>query len=96
MIQDIETPSISTTCSTTEQIQTSTIIIFTLLIFIILIQTVIIILVLLCSLAMRRIVRNPKLHHNMRQAQFHENNVAIPLEDIIEKQPYTPPDKIPD
>ena len=92
MIQDVENPSIFTTCSTSEQIQTSTIIMFTVFIFIILIQTVIIILVLLCSFAMRRTAKNPKVQQNIRQAHFHENNLAIPLEDIIEKQPYATPD----
>ena len=78
--------------STSEPIQSSTIIMVTVLIFIILVQTVIIILVLLCSCAMRRTARNPKVQQNIRQAQFHENNLAIPLEDIIEKQPYATPD----
>ena len=41
---------------------------------------------------MRRTAKNPKEQQNIRQAQFHENNLAIPLEDIIEKQPYATPD----
>ena len=99
MIQNTENPSTATTitatattCSTSESIQSSTIIMFTVLIFMILIQTVIIILVLLCSFAMRRTARNPKVQQNIRQAHFHENNLAIPLEDIIENQPYATPD----
>ena len=99
MIQNTENPSTATTiiatattCSTSESIQSSTIIMFTVLIFIILIQTVIIILVLLCSFAMRRTARNRKVQQNIGQAHFHENNMAIPLEDIIEKQPYATPD----
>ena len=100
MIQNTENPPTAVTiaatdttaCGTSESIQSSTIIMFTVLIFIILIQTVIIILVLLCSFAMRRTARNPKVQQNIRQAHFHENNLAIPLEDIIEKQPYATPD----
>ena len=97
MIQNTENLPTATTAtcscsSTTEPIQSSTIIMVTVLIFIILVQTVIIILVLLCSCAMRRTAKNPKEQQNIRQAQFHENNLAIPLEDIIEKQPYATPD----
>ena len=90
IIQNTESPS---TAMSSEQIPASTIIMFSILILIIGVQTVIIILVLLCSLTMRKAVRNPKIHRNMRQAHFQEN-VAIPLEDIIEKQPNMPPSMI--
>ena len=76
-----------------EQIPASTIIIISILILIIGVQTVIIILVLLCSIRMWKAVRNPKIHSNMCQAHFQEN-VRIPLEDIIEKQPNMPPSMI--
>ena len=87
IIQNTENPSTAMSC---EQIPASTIIMFAILILIIGVQTVIIILVLLCSLTMRKALRNPKIHRNMRQAHFQEN-VSIPLEDIIEKQPNMPP-----
>ena len=87
IIQNTENPS---TAMSSEQIPSSTIIMFAILILIIGVQTIIIILVLLCSLTMRKAMRNPKIHRNMRQAHFQEN-VSIPLEDIIEKQPNIPP-----
>ena len=90
IIQYTESPS---TAMSSEQIPVSTIIMFSILILIIGVQTVIIILVLLCSISMRKAVRNPKIHRNMRQAHFQEN-VGIPLEGIIEKQPNMPPSMI--
>ena len=86
IIQNTENPS---SAMSSVQIPASMIIMFTILILIIVVQTVIIILVLLCSLTMRKAVRNPKIHRNMRQAHFQEN-VGIPLEDIIEEQPNMP------
>ena len=94
MVQGIGNPSTAITCSSSEQIQASTIIMFIVLIFIIFAQTVIMILVLLCSFALRRTAKNPKVHRNMRQAHFRENNVDIPLEDTIENHRYTPTDMI--
>ena len=85
----------SAVVATSEQLQTSTIIIsiFTLLIFIIGLQTVVIILILLCNIRMRKAVKKSNVHHNVHQAHSQEN-VAIPLEDIIEKQPNMPPSMI--
>ena len=87
IIQNTENPS---TAMSSEQIPASTIIIFSILILIIGVQTVIIILVLLCCLSMRKAMRNPKIHRNIHRAHSQEN-VGIPLEDIIEKQPNMPP-----
>ena len=88
--QNTENP---TSAMFSEQIPASTIIIFSILILIIGVQTVIIILVLLCSLTMRRAMQNPKIQRNMSQAHFQEN-VGIPSEDIIEKQPNMPPSMV--
>ena len=74
---------------TSGQIQAPTIIVFTILIFIIAIQTVIIILILLFKLKGMKLARNPKVHRNMRHAHFQEN-VEVPLEEIIEKQSNKP------
>ena len=90
IIQNTENPSAAIS---SEQIPASMIIIISILILIIGVQTVIIILVLLCRLTMRKAVRNSKIHRNIRQAQFQEN-VGIPLENIIEKQPNMPPSMI--
>ena len=90
IIQNTENPSSAVSI---EQNPVSTIIMFSILILIIGVQTVIIILVLLCSIRMRKAVRNPKTHRNMRQAHF-QDNVGIPLEDIIERQHNMPPSMI--
>ena len=90
IIQNTESPS---TAMSSEQIPASTIIMFSILILIIGVQTVIIILVLLCSISMRKAMRNPKIQRNIRPAHFQEN-VEIPLEDIIDKQPNMPPSMI--
>ena len=90
-VQTNEKPS---TATTSEQIQESTIILFSILIIIIGTQTVIIILILICSLKMIKTARNPYIHRNMRQSHFQENNVEIPLEDMIEKQSNIPPNTI--
>ena len=89
-IQTTECPSIA---ASSVQFQASTVIMFTILILIIAVQTVIIILVLVCTLAMRKTAKNPKIHRNMRQGHFQEN-VEISLDDIIEKQPNIPPNMI--
>ena len=75
IIQNTENPS---TAMSSEQIPASTIVIISILILIIGVQTIIIILVLLCSLTLRKAMRNPKIQRNMRQAHFQEN-VGIPL-----------------
>ena len=75
------------TTYTSEQIQASTIIVFTILILIIAIQAVIIIIILILLLKLKgiKLAKNPKVHQNMCFANFQES-VAVPLEEIIEKQ----------
>ena len=79
MVQGIGNPSTAITCSSSEQIQASTIIMFIVLIFIIFAQTVIMILVLLCSFALRRTAKNPKVHRNMRGYSFRRHYRESPL-----------------
>ena len=89
IIQNNENPS--TAVSLSVQLQASVIIMFTILILIIVVQTVIVILVLICTLTRRKTAKNTRTHRNIRQEHFQEN-VGIPLADIIEKQPNIPPD----
>ena len=83
------------TTYTSGQIQASTIIVFTILIVIIAIQAVIIIIILILLLKLKgiKLSKNPKVHQNMCYANFQES-VAVPLEEIIEKQSNTPPNTI--